>query len=49
MEIQIIIILLSISVLFVERVYDWGLRIKKSHCFGVDIEMMENKNQKNQI
>jgi hypothetical protein len=49
MDINTIIIIVGFSSMFVERVFTWMNRIKKSKCLGAEVEMKEDNKIENKI
>lgn len=46
MDPSTVIIIVGLATLIIERGFSWGLKIKKSHCLGMDIEMKDDCNDK---
>lgn len=46
MEPNTIIIIVGFTTIFIERVFTWMMRIKKSDCCGAHLEMRETQEKK---
>jgi hypothetical protein len=42
MDPSTVIIIIGLATLIIERGFSWAIKIKKSHCFGMDIEMKDD-------
>lgn len=48
MDPSTVIIIVGLTTLIIERCFSWGIKIKKSNCFGVEVEMKDDCSDKNE-
>lgn len=44
-----IVIIVGLVTIMVERVFSWSLKVKKSKCMGAEVEMMDDREKKDEI